>query len=320
MTSQTLNVLYQSDDNYAAAAAASICSLLTNNPGIDVCITYLSLLGQDSEARLRQVVDRFPNGSIKFLNARGYEDELDHLGVTRWRGLNITWFKLLAFESLDADRVLYLNPQTIVCGALDELVDLNFDGKMMALSLDCLPSSRGQKIGLHPTSGYFNCGVMLVDLTKWRATGMAETVRASLAAKHDYQIVDQDFINCFFEDDIKLIGPEFNFSSAYYGYDLKRLLAADRLTDKNFYSYDLIMESYYCPRIIHSSFGITGKPWERGNEHPNRQLWAKYINMTPWQTDTLPPARRTLQWLLYRWLPSWLLMVLYGAEVRRKFG
>jgi lipopolysaccharide biosynthesis glycosyltransferase len=175
-------------------------------------------------------------------------------------------------------------------------------------------------IGLKETDGYYNCGLMLVNHKKWIKENIDKIVKDHLTEKSDYVIADQDLCNVLFKDKIKTLSSTYNFSSAYYAYDLKRLLKINDLKPSYFYSYEEIMEDYYSPKIIHSLFGIKGKPWEEGNDHPQRFLWNKYIRMTPWKNAKRPMAVHTRNWTLYEVLPNWAFMQLYRIAVRKKFG
>jgi hypothetical protein len=123
-----------------------------------------------------------------------------------------------------------------------------------------------------------------------------------------------------FNNRIKLLDSTYNFSSAYYGYNLKGLISVSKLKPGYFYSYDSLMANYYSPKIIHSLFGITGKPWEISNKHPQRQLWRKYIDMTPWKDTVMPIAKYNINWFLYDILPQRLLLQIYGMAVKSKYG
>ena len=162
---------------------------------------------------------------------------------------------------------------------------------------------------------------MLINHKKWISDNVNQYVIDKLKEKNDYVIVDQDFCNDVFRDDIALLGVEYNYSSAYYGYDIKKLLKVNKLYNKEyFYSYDDIMSEYYSPKIIHSLFGITGKPWERGNKHPNSYLWNKYKNKSPWKDDAYPRAKYNINWFLYDILPKAILMKVYKYAVYNKYG
>jgi len=319
-----LNALYQSNDNYAMVSGVSIVSLLENNQHLDeVNIFYCDYeITKESRNKLRKLVGNYKNGSLQFIDAKKYHKTLGELKVKPWHGFYITWLKLLAFGDLDlkTDRVLFINGHTIINGPLDELIELDFEDAVMALSYDCLLNEHKKAIGLSETDGYYNCGIMLINHKKWMKEKLTQKLEDHLREKSDYVIADQDLCNVLFKNQIKTLSSTYNFSSAYYAYNLKTLLKINDLKPDYFYSYEELMENYYSPKIIHSLFGIKGKPWEEGNEHPQRFLWNKYIAMTPWKDAERPIAKRTRNWFLYDILPNSLFMRLYKVATRRLYG
>ncbi|RZM29480.1 MAG: hypothetical protein EOO88_04785 [Pedobacter sp.] len=324
MTQKTLNVLYQSDDNYAMISGISIISLLDNNQHLDginifYCDYKITKVNRD---RLKKVVAGYKNAKLVFIDAQKYHSTFLDLKVKPWHGVYITWLKMLAFGDLKlkTDRVLFINGHTIINGPLDELIDLDFEDNVMALSYDGLVNDHKKTIGLEETDGYYNCGIMLINHKKWQEEKLDAFIKAHLKEKSDYVIADQDLCNVVFRGKIKTLGSTYNFSSAYYAYDLKKFLNVNDLKPAYFYSYEELMASYYAPKIIHSLFGVQGKPWEVNNKHPQRFLWKKYLDMTPWKNAKRLEAKPSLTWRLYDILPRGLFMQLYIIAVRRKFG
>jgi len=304
--------------------ATSIVSLLENNKHLDeVNVYYLSYkISKQNIARLEKLVSSYVNSNLILIDAEKYHHQLMEMGVTSWRGLYITWLKLLALNDLKlkTDRIVYINAHTIVNAPLDDLITIDLDDKVMGLSYDCLLNDHKSTLGLQATDGYYNCGVMLINHKKWLKDSIDAEVRQSLKEQSDYVIVDQDFCNVLFKDRILLLDSTYNYSSAYYGYDLKKLLKTNNLTVDYFYTYDSLMANYYSPKIIHSLFGIAGKPWEQGNRHPQKYLWRKYIDMTPWKDVAMPVATYNINWFLYDVLPSSLFMRVYRFGVMSKYG
>ena len=324
MNKDILNVLYQSDDNYAAVSAISIVSLLENNKHLkQINIFYLGHeLKKGSINKFNEMVSSYKNATITFVDVSGYPDELKEIGVKAWKGLYITWYKMLAFAKLDikTDRILYINPHTVISGALDDLLELDFEDNILALSYDAtMVNAHKNAIGLKSTDGYFNCGIMFVNHKKWIKDKIDFKMREHLRHNH-YEVADQDLCNVFFKDKIKLVGVEYNFSTVFYGYDIKKYIKANGFIPESFYNYNEIMEAYYTPKIIHSQFGITGRPWQTGNDNLVGLLWHKYLGMTPWKNAKIPEAKKDINWLLYKLLPQAIVVKLYAWAVKRKFA
>lgn len=321
---KSLDVLYQSNDAYASVTAISMVSLLENNQHIALInIYYLNYeITADNQKKLKEVAARYANANLVMIDAAKYHNELVALGVESWRGIYVTWLKMLAFNDipLSSGRLLFINGQTVVSGALDELIDFRFGDTIMALAYDCLLVDHKYTLGLGDADGYYNCGIMLINHDKWLHENTNEFVKESLRKKSNYLVVDQDFCNDVFGGRISLLPVEYNFTSAFYGYGVQQLIKASNLNKGPFYSFEEIMEVYYAPKIVHSLLGVTGKPWERRNDHPNNYLWKKYIDMNPWHMDSYPAATVTINWRLYKFLPRNIYMKLYRIAVEMKYG
>ena len=112
---RVLNVLYQSDDNYAVVSGITIASLLQNNQHLDqVNIFYCEYkMGDTNKKRLKKLCSEYKNASLSFMDGAKYHEELTNLNVKPWHGVYVTWLKLLAFGDLrlDSDRVVFINGQ-----------------------------------------------------------------------------------------------------------------------------------------------------------------------------------------------------------------
>lgn len=321
---KVLDVLYQSNDAYASVTAISMVSLLENNKHIEkLNIYYLNYGIKNSNVKkLNSIVRRYSNAQLHMINAVKYHDELIKLGVKSWRGIYVTWLKMLAFADIpvESGKLLFLNGQTVVNGSLDELTEIEFESSIMALAYDCLLVDHKLSLGLSMEDGYYNCGIMLINHTKWAEENIGEYVKDCLKQKSDYLIVDQDFCNSVFKGQIMPLSVTYNFTSAFYGYGVDGLIKAGRLNEGPFYSQEEIMQAYYSPKIIHSLLGVTGKPWELDNKHPNKYLWRKYIKKIPWLEEDFATASHTANWLLYELLPRFMYMKLYRLGVDMKYG
>lgn len=69
--------------------------------------------------------------------------------------------------------------------------------------------ARGRKLDGIDMHGYFNSGVMLLDLDRIRARGLAEPMR-DIEATARYTSRDQDWLNMVFRDDRLILPPEWN--------------------------------------------------------------------------------------------------------------
>ena len=101
---------------------------------------------------------------------------------TKCRGLfgnKFTFMKLMLPELLDEDRIIYLDSDLVVRRDLSELFSSDIGGYVVAASGVAeiewqLERSFFASLGLNEKAKYFNGGVMLIDLQRWRASRITE--------------------------------------------------------------------------------------------------------------------------------------------------
>lgn len=317
--------MYQSDDGYVKVSAISIASVLENNKNLTVNIYYVGYnLSDDSRQRLTELVSRYFNATLVFIDAAEYETKLEALPAARKRprGGYATWYKLFAFdhESITGDRILYLDGHTIICGSLEPLLDIDFSGKTFAASYNGVYNE--PRIDGVTMTELYNVGTLLVNLDKWRNENLVKRVERELSVSHDYVVGDQDYLNASFKGDWVPLGIEWNYQSDFYAYPPKHKNRINEqiMPGSTYYSEAEILENWFEPKIVHSCFGLLGKPWDQKNLHPNRHLWGKYMKLIPWKPEEFGTTKLTLNGWLYRILPMPLFMPLYAIGARRVIG
>ncbi|EIM82719.1 nucleotide-diphospho-sugar transferase [Stereum hirsutum FP-91666 SS1] len=182
---------YCVDPTYAMQAAVSIRSLAKNTPGrITVYIVSFGLTEEDKEAIRNSVLQR-DDLTILFLEPS--EDSFAKL-----TGMGPLWGKLALADIIPAERVLYIDADTLVRGDITSLWATDLRNKMVAAASDVgFPTG----CNAEKDEGYFNAGVLVMDLIKIRARS-AEIERA--CSKGTTPCDDQDVANDLFAstDDI----------------------------------------------------------------------------------------------------------------------
>jgi lipopolysaccharide biosynthesis glycosyltransferase len=134
---------------------------------------------------------------------------------------NICYARLLFAETIDADveRLIYTDCDMFVRAPIERLAEMDMQGKSLAAAPDYL----GQRIMMgrmmvdpngifDPAMRYFNAGLMVIDMKRWREKRVIEKFRTMLdngTLKHIYY--DQDFLNLTFEDDWVELSQLWNF-------------------------------------------------------------------------------------------------------------
>jgi lipopolysaccharide biosynthesis glycosyltransferase len=186
------------------------------------------------------------------------------------------------FFDATVERVLYLDSDMVVLGSLDPLWETGLDGRVIG-AVSIPGSTRCALLGVPEAAGYFNSGVLLIDLAKWRASGAFDRLIAYIQSHHDILIdPDQDALNAVLHDDRAPLGYEWNVISPFYfpHHDLG-LSAAE------------VARVRAQARIVH--FNGASKPWSYFSRHPQRDAYFRALKLTPWRdfrpADATPANR-----------------------------
>ncbi|MCL2848588.1 MAG: hypothetical protein FWE61_00915 [Micrococcales bacterium] len=305
-----LDVLYAARDNYAMTLGVSIESLCANNADIGTMTIYVldDEISPANKDLLVSVGEKYSR-RVELIDVAGLRAQLVALGVEPHKGTYTTYYKLLAVNALPAgaDRVLYLDCDTIVEGSLLPLVDVPLSGPCGG-TYDCMLNSHKSAIGLDPHDRYYNCGVILVDRAAWRAERYEERIVDHLTSvRATYYIVDQDIMNVLFHDEYTYIDLRYDVNPSFEIYGVEATLAMYDLRPAYYNSADEVRTELAVPVVLHCMGAMTGRPWEQNNIHPWNDLFDYYRSMTPWastpKTRVRIPRVFWLQRQAYRLLP-----------------
>lgn len=187
----------------------------------------------------------------------------------------VTYFRLFLAEILPEtlNKVLYLDCDIICAGPLDRLWDRPLRNKPIAAvtDMDANDPNRYVRLGYEPKFGYFNAGVLLINLKYWREH---EVIRQFSDFMHNNanRIIfhDQDVLNFTFAGNVDVIDIDFNLQNGFL-----RLPPSFIPNPKTF---------EYCiknPKLIHYSY--IHKPWIKGPLHPYVKYYLHYKRLSPWR-------------------------------------
>ena len=269
-----MNVLYQQH------AAVCLASLLANNPELffDIVLVAQPTERLDEE-KLRRSLTQFANHSLRFIKfsipSNLYLPLIAHFTIDTYTRL---WVK--EFFPKDVKRVLYLDADIVVVGGVAPLWSANLAGALLG-AVDIPGSDQGVRLlGLRHEDGYFNAGVLLIDLEQWRAIRAEEIVIDYIRKNSDRIMYDQDALNACFYNCTKRLDYKWNVIRPFYWEPLVLPLKRAEI--------EAIRRE---ARIIHFNGG--SKPWSYFCDHPRRAEYQRYLRMTEWR-DYVPPDRTPL--------------------------
>lgn len=123
------------------------------------------------------------------------------------------FFPLLVDPKIE--RLLYIDTDTLVLNDLSELYHSNLNGFALGAVYDCFVEKQ-ERIGITQKGSYFNSGMMLIDLAKWKADELSEKAIAYLHAHPEHILfVDQCALNAVIQANYCQLAPKYNFLYSY---------------------------------------------------------------------------------------------------------
>ena len=254
-----INVCLSCDDNYSKYAGVVIASILANAKTNDNLNIYI-LDGGISETRKQQIL------SLKFIkdceiNFVEIDENLfnDYKQIKTHSYITLPAYYRLKLASLlpNLDKIIYLDCDTLVNSSLSKLFDENLDGYAFAGVKDI------NKRMLKRNPKYFNSGVLLINLDYWHKNGIEEKLLQFTKDNIDnIKMGDQEVLNRVLNDEVKIVDDVWNVQSSNF-------------TNRSSYVKN--------PKIIH--YVAKNKPWSLKSFSYHKNLYFKYLQMTPWSLD-----------------------------------
>ena len=275
-----VNTLLCTNALFQQHAAVCLTSLLANNPELffDIVIVPQATETLDEE-KLRRSLTQFPNHSLTFRKFAIPADIVLPL-IAHYTIDTYTRLWVNEFFPANTDRVLYLDADIVVVGSIAPLWTTDLGGALMG-AVDIPGSTQGVTLlGMRAEDGYFNAGVLIIDLAQWRATRAEEIVIDYIRENPDRVLYDQDALNACFYGCTKRLDYKWNVIRPFYREPLVLPLGRHEIEE-------IRREA----RIIHFNGG--SKPWSYFCDHPRRAEYQRYLRMTEWR-DYVPPDRTPL--------------------------
>ncbi|MCQ2577024.1 MAG: hypothetical protein MJ176_00695 [Treponema sp.] len=324
-----VNILFQSDNNFAFMVGVGLTSLLENaskDVFYDIYILQLNY-SDENKQKFESLKEKYSeiNFKLTFIDSRPLEKIFVDLGVEAHRGSYVTYFKLLVarlFENTDVEKIIHIGADCLITGSLEELADFDFDGKPFAMNW----TEKGRE-RYYPHKGGWTCIAEMIyfNLPVWREMKCEERiVRHIKEIGAIYGSKDQGIMNVEFEFEYAQLPLKFNVYSFAIHFSKRNLI---RYHNAPILSKNEIFDAIQKPEIIHYARSFLYRPCEENDLFFKQEsdLWWKYCDNSPWKgikrlggQPKLGSKEKLFRWL-YTHTPMWFNDWLY-IYTRRLFG
>lgn len=286
-----MTIVLATDNCFAQHCAVTMRSVLEFNKDVEFYILTEGLTGEN-ENRLRSVAGSCPLNICKVDSEalKGFpmpDVKTEKISIA-------TYYRLFITQLLPASvgKVLYLDCDLVVRGSLSELWETDMTGKALAAVHypDCPTMTKNcMRLGIAPkrpndqttkrlTSGYFNAGVLLMNLDYWRTHDLPQRYFDFIAeGRYPLRQRDQDVLNAVTGAETASLPWKYNVMGNELE-TIKEIVSGDQL------EYVKSLEKV-APVIVHFSFRL--KPWEFGCRNPYKKDYRRTLKRTPWRGASL---------------------------------
>ncbi|MGP7817097.1 glycosyltransferase family 8 protein [Niallia sp. 01092] len=254
---EEIHIVTSTSNKFAKHAAVMIYSLLKNIRLENKINIYIltSNMSHKKRQKLHRVADSF-NGTLHFLKV----DKKKYAECKKGRRItDEAYFRLSIPDLLNQtiEKVIYLDSDLIVQEDIANLWNTPINHYLLAAVQDpgAKKYGRYKALSIPVQAGYFNSGVMVLNVKKWRELNISEKVIAYIKDNPEkIRLLDQDGLNAILYNNWLPLDPKWNYQTAHIG--------------------KLLIE----PSIIHYTTGK--KPWK--HEHPLGHFYYYYSSKTQW--------------------------------------
>ncbi len=225
---------------------------------------------------------------------------------------HIVWLRFLLPELLpDLSRVLYLDADTFVVDSPEPLWHMDLEGDSLGAVANVVePVMRDHVagLGIEDGKGFFNSGVLLMDLDRMREDNSAGQL-AQFASEQRGNLVwpDQDALNIVFAGRWHPLHPRWNAMNSLWFWGPWA---------RDVFGRDAVREATTEPAILHFEGPSLLKPWHFLCQHPWRDEYRRTLASTPWAGTPLEDQTPATQ--LIRRLPTRMQLPVYRRLVRMR--
>lgn len=280
-----MDIVVCTDNNFVMPTGIMMYSVCVNNQ--ESAITFHIVtdnVSSENKKKLAETVSAFQKKSVVFYDIEEI-DTSDIPALENNARLTITtYYRLFLTEILPPSikKVIYLDGDIIVRQSITPLWNFNFEETAIAATPEShsAEDSFYERLGYPKEKGYFNAGVLLIDLEYWRNNRLF-LVFKDFMKNHADRIVnhDQDVLNYTLRDCKTELPIKYNFQAGFLwnerNYSAKYCHEVEKTINN--------------PVILH--FTGAQKPWHMSCRHPYRSTYMKYKSQTVWKDEPLQEDR-----------------------------
>ncbi len=284
-----INIVFASDDNYAQHIAVVIASIMAKTKE-KVCFFVINdNISSEKLTKLKNTAVKL-NTTVEFIAVP--EEQFKNVYLSGHVS-KAAYFRLALADIMpdDIEKVIYLDVDLLVYDDIKKLWQNDIKEYALAavpdfgiMASNRLCRQKKEVIGLPKGKAYFNSGVLLINLKKWRQENYTKQI-LEIINENQFPHHDQDALNKIFMEDWLQIDLRWNIIPPGFNLFTKILL------NKTFRNQAINAKRN--PGIIH--YAGRYKPWEFSYHQDFNDMYYKYLKQTAFADEKMPQPGKNMK-------------------------
>lgn len=315
-----MRIVLACDENYFPYVYVSILTLFESNQKENYKVTFIYQNVSAEKLEYLKILGEKNGRTIEILE---FKMPVEYKKLPSYAASKTTYAKFL-FGTLfpDDDKVLYLDPDTIVMKSIRLFEEIDMNNDLIAGVTECLPYYHKNASNMNEDDQYINGGMVLCNLRVWRRENFEEKAMKRLADTRLNLNYDQGVLNELCSGRIRLLPPKYNVLAEVFEFKSARKIRR-RYGFQKYYNQKEIDEAVQEPVIIHFTGFLYGKPLSENCTHPYADVFRDKLNQCPWNIvlnhKELSKKQRIRKCVLHHF-PFFIYLCLESIlDIRRKY-
>lgn len=288
MSTDTLDIVFASDNHYIKYTAVTLASLLKNVRDKTKPIRVFVLLEEALDHETVEKIEQLKKiHDFSFYQVQVDASQFENVKTTD--GITIaTYFRLFMHKLLpeDCHYVIYLDSDLIIKHSIDELLGYADKDVLFWGVQDSISRVYNRRFGLLESEHHVNAGVLLVNINLMRSLDFDSKIKEFLDI-NQYRILlgDQQIIAEVFNHLMRYLPVKWNVHGSMF----QKGWVEEHVGVSNSFKLAEAREAVHDPAIIH--YTLARKPWI-SMEHPCSATWYEYLELTAFKQDIVRPNRK----------------------------
>lgn len=284
-----INIVFASDDNYAQHIAVVIASIMAKTKE-KVCFFVINdNISSEKITKLRNTAVKL-NTTVEFIAVA--EEQFKNVYLSGHVS-KAAYFRLALADIMpgDIEKVIYLDVDLLVYDDVKNLWQNDIKKYALAavpdfgiMASNRLCSQKKEVIGLPKGKAYFNSGVLLINLKKWRQENYTKQI-LEIINENQFPHHDQDALNKLFMNNWLTLDLRWNIIPPVYNLFPKVLF--------NKFFRKQALEAKRNPAIVH--YAGRYKPWEFALHAGFNDMYYKYLKQTAFADERMPQPSKNMK-------------------------